>query len=384
MKQNEILVLGSGVGGVAAASILSEGLREKARITLIDRKEKFQFPPSYPWLMVGKREPNQVQRDLGTLKKKGINVIRDEIITIDPKGKSVSTQSSRFQGDYIIISLGAQYDPSSIEGFRQYAKHIYDLESALAFRDAIMNFEHGTVTIGISRLPFKCPAAPYEVALLLDDYFTKKGIRNAIKLEFFTPEPNPVPSVGPEIGAKVLDMLKSRRVGYHPGLRLSRIQANDIFFDNGEQMHYDLLFSTPPHRAPQPVIEAGLTDSTGWIPVDTKTLETRFHGIYAIGDVTSISTPDGYVPFLPKAGVFAHGQAEIVAVNIINEITGRPGKKEWGGKGACFLETGRGRSAFMKGEFLARPKPRIDFHDPGKVWHMQKVVIEKYWLRHWF
>ncbi len=384
MKQSDILVLGGGVGGVAAAGILSGKLTGKARITLIDKKEKFQFPPSYPWLMVGKREPGEIQRNLIDLEKRGINVIKDDIIAIDPQAKSIRTKSTQLSGDYIIISLGAQYNPGLIEGFEEYAKHIYDLESAIIFSNAVGKFKQGTITIGISKLPFKCPAAPYEVALLLDDYFARKGIRNRIRMEFFTPELNPVPSVGPEIGTKVLNLLKTRDIGYHPGLKLSKVSENKIFFENGEQMEFDILFSTPPHQAPEPVVSAGLTDSTGWIPVDTKTLETKFPGVYAIGDVTSIPTPNGYVPYLPKAGVFAHGQAETVAANIINEILGRAGRKEWDGRGACFLETGNGRSAFMKGEFISSPRPRIDFHDPGKVWHMQKVVLEKYWLRHWF
>jgi sulfide:quinone oxidoreductase len=140
----------------------------------------------------------------------------------------------------------------------------------------------------------------------------------------------------------------------------------------------------PPHAAPAPVVQAGLTDETGWIPVNPRTMETNHEGVYAVGDVTSISTPNGYVPFLPKAGVFAHGQAEVVAINIAANIKGRGKMKEWDGQGSCFLEVGGGQSAFVKGNFFAEPKPEIEFHMPGRVWHAQKVIFEKYWMRHWF
>jgi len=122
----------------------------------------------------------------------------------------------------------------------------------------------------------------------------------------------------------------------------------------------------------------------GWIPVNPKNLETKHVGIYAIGDVASIKTPHGYTPYLPKAGVFAHGQAEVVANNLAAEITRKGKVKEWDGGGACFLEVGKRQSAFVKGEFLAEPKPKVEFHMPGRVWHMEKVAFEKYWMHHWF
>jgi sulfide:quinone oxidoreductase len=106
--------------------------------------------------------------------------------------------------------------------------------------------------------------------------------------------------------------------------------------------------------------------------------------VYAVGDVTSIPTPHGYVPYLPKAGVFAHGQAEAVAHNIAVEIKGKGKLKEWDGHGSCFLEVGHGESGFIKGDFLAEPKPDIEFHMPARIWHMQKVLFEKYWMHHWF
>ncbi len=380
----KILVLGGGIGGIAVANILADKLKESADITLIDRKKYFQFPPSYPWLMIGKRKPEQVQKELTILSKKGINVINEDIISIDTSGKKVRTETSEYSGDYMVISLGAQYNIAAIPGFSDYAHHIYDLDSAIAFRDLVKNFKHGTIAIGISRLPFKCPAAPYETAFLLDDYFTKEGVRAEINIEFFTPEPLPVPSVGPDVGNRVLELLRSRNINYHPKLKLAEITDKELIFDNQETLNYDLLFAVPPHEAPKPVADAGLTDVTGWIPANGKNMETKIPGVYAIGDVASIQTPHGYVPYLSKAGVFAHAQAEVVANNIANLVLGKSQAKEWDGEGGCFMETSIGEGTFMKGEFYAQPKPRIDYHEPGKVWHMQKVVFEKYWMRHWF
>ncbi|MBI2125921.1 MAG: NAD(P)/FAD-dependent oxidoreductase [Thaumarchaeota archaeon] len=384
MVSTRILVLGGGVGGLVASNLLKEKLAAEAKVTLIERKKVFQFPPSYSWLMLGLRKPEQVQKDLGSLKKKGIDVVTDEVTSIDLGEKHVKMTKRYLPYDYLIIVLGAEYVAETIPGLSQYAHHIYDLESTLRFKDTISKFSGGTIAIGIARTPFKCPAAPYEVALLLDDYFTRKGMRVKVKLEFFTPEGMPLPAAGPEIGGKVSELLKSRKIEYHSKVKLTEVGQNSLRFEDGSTIAYDLLFCVPPHSAPKPVIDAGLTDQTGWIPADPETLETKHKGVYAVGDVASISTPNGYVPYLPKAGVFAHGQAEVVANNIAFEVKGKGKAKVWDGHGSCFLEVGQGKSAFVKGIFTAKPRPEIEFHMPNRIWHMQKVLFEKYWMRHWF
>ncbi len=384
MEGSNVRVLGGGIGGVAAACLLKEKVGNRASVSLVERKRQFAFPPSFPWLMLGQRTARAVQRDMDALAQKGIDVVHADVTSIDTNGKSVRTTKGDLAYDHLVIALGAEYAPETVPGFAEHAHHVYDLDSALRFKAAIEDFPGGTIAVGIARLPFKCPAAPYEVALLLDDLYTQKGMRDRVTFEFFTPEGNPVPAAGPEIGGKVAELLGTRRINYHPKRKLTAIQPGLLSFEGGETLAYDLLFCVPPHRAPKPVVDAGLTDDTGWVPVDPATLETKVPGVYAIGDVAAVATPNGYVPFLPKAGVFAHGQAETVAHNLAAQIKGRGKTVPWNGHGACFLETGRGQSAFVTGNFLTAPKPDIEFRMPGKVWHMQKVLFERHWFRRWF
>ena len=384
MSDKTVLVLGGGVGGLVASNVLKSKLGRRVNVKLVDQKKVFQFPPSYPWLMIGKRRPEQVQKDLGLLRKKDVEVFNSVVLSIDIKRSMVKTDKEDISFDYLIIALGADYAPETIPGFSEHSRHIYNLESALRFKDAIENFEEGVIAIGISRLPYKCPAAPYEVALLLDDYFRKKGVRRKINFEFFSPEGIPLAAVGQDIGRTVLEFLRSKEINIRMPMKITEVRQKELSFENGETLPFNLLFCVPPHRAPQPVVDAGLVDGSGWIPVNPKTLETKHGGVYAVGDVTVLPTPNGYMPFLPKAGVFAHGQAEVVAHNISVEIKGRGKVKEWDGQGSCFLEVGQGKSAFVKGWFLAEPKPEIKFHMPGRVWHMQKFIFEKYWMHHWF
>ncbi len=384
MTDPTIIVLGGGVGGLVASTSLKAKLGTSAKVRLIERKQEFQFPPSYPWLMLGMRKLEQVQKSLSPLNNKGIDLINDEIVSIDPEKKMVRTKSDELPFDYLIIALGAEYAIDLVPGFKDHVHHIYDLESALQSKKAVEEFPGGNIAVGVSRTPFKCPAAPYETALLLDYYYKKKGLGDKVKIRFFTPEGLPLPSAGPEIGNGTLDFMKSRGIDAKFKVKLTEVRPGEAVFDDGSTIPFDLLFAVPPHKCPQPVVDAGLTDQSGWIPVDPATMQTKYDGVYAVGDVASVPTPSGFVPYLPKAGVFAHGQAELVAHNLGVEIRGRGTKKAWDGSGSCFLMTGGAQAAFVKGTWFSKPHPDIKFHQPSRALYMQRVLFEKYWMRHWF
>ncbi len=382
MAEKRILVLGGGVGGLVASNLLRKSLAAKVVVTLIERKKTFRFPPSYPWLMLGARKPEQTEKSLAPLREKGIEVVNDEVLSIDVQARDVKTAGDEFPFDYLVVALGAEYAPDSIPGFREYAYHIYDLENAIRFREAIEGFSGGTVAVGVSRTPFKCPAAPYETSLLLEEYFRKKGVNS--KVRFFTPEGLPLPSAGPVIGNGTAELLKSRGIDARFKVRLTEVRPDEAVFDDGSTIPYDLLFAVPPHRCPQPVVDAGLTDQTGWVPVDPASMQTSHDGVYAVGDVASVPTPSGYVPFLPKAGVFAHRQAEVVSHNIAVEIKGKGTKRTYDGSGECFLMTGSNLAGFVKGIWFTKPHPEIRFYAPSRARYAERVLFEKYWMHHWF
>ncbi len=381
-KGKNVLILGCGLGGLAAASTLARQAKGAVSITVVERKTSFHLPAVFPWVMMGWRTPKQVQRDLARLSRKKVKVINDNVKSIDLSNKRVKTNSSTLTYDHLIVALGAEYSPDDIPGYSEHAHHIYDLDSAVKFRDALQTLpEAGTIAIGVSRLPFKCPAAPYEAAFLLEDHFRKN--RRKVNFQFFTPEGSPLPAAGPVLGKQVERMLTQRGIQYHPKKKLVRVEKTKAVFEDKTEIAYDLLFAVPPHKCPKPVVDAGLTDSSGWVPVNPQTLATKFEDVYAVGDVTAVETPHGHVPLLPKAGVFAWGQAETVANNLAVSITGKGERKAWDGIGECFLETSKSEGAFLRGSFLSNP-PRLEFHPPRRKWHLEKVKFEKFWLTHWF
>jgi sulfide:quinone oxidoreductase len=222
--------------------------------------------------------------------------------------------------------------------------------------------------------------------MLIADTLRKRGLRDKAEVHLFTPEPQPMPVAGPALGEAVKQMLSQKGITSHPLHKLTGVNASarELAFEGKESFHYDLLVAIPPHRGPKVARQAGLTNDAGWVPVDRATLKTKYDDVYAIGDATTISIPGRWKPevplVLPKAGVFAHAQAEVVARRLAAEIAGAETKKVFFGDGYCMLEAGEDLAGFAYGNFFAEPSPQIELRQLGWVWHMGKALFEKWWL----
>ena len=243
-------------------------------------------------------------------------------------------------------------------------------------------FNGGKIAVVVSSLPFKCPAAPYEAAMLVASYIKDHGLSDKTKISLYTPEPGPMPVAGKELSSAVRQMLEAKGIHYFPEHQLNSVSDQSISFRNGYSAEYDLLAYTPTHRCPSVIAATDLLGKSGWIEPNRNTFETQFPNVYAIGDITFIPLEMGKP--LPKAGVFAHRQAEVVAQNIVEKITGGSDFKTFDGAGQCFLEIGAGRAGYAGGNFYGSPLPTVKMKHPGLWWHWMKVWFEKYWFYKYF
>jgi len=378
-----VLVLGGGVGGVVAATRLRELLPRRDRVVLIDRERQHLFQPSLLWLAVGRRRPEQIQRPLDRLRRRGIEVLTGEISALDPGAKRIQVNGTDLTGDAVIVSLGADLAPDSVPGLPAAGHDLYTLAGANAIQRALEHFPGGRVVVLTAAPAYKCPAAPYEAAMLIQDFLQRRK-RGAATVEIFAAEPSPMGTAGPDVSAAVRGMVEARGIAYHPDHQVETVDpaARKLRFKNGSSADYDLLIYVPPHRAPAVMRQAGLIGPSGWVTVNAHTLRTEAPDVFAIGDVTGIPIPSGKA--LPKAGVFAHREAEVVAENLVAEWAGRVPERAFDGVGACFIEAGAGRAGYGTGNFYASPAPEMRLHKPSRYWHLGKVLFEKRWLRKWF
>ena len=379
-----IVVLGGGIGGSTMVRLLRGRLPSTHRVILVERDAQHVFPPSLLWLMVGRRREQQISRPFARMKKAGIDIVQGEIERIDPQNRSVQIAGTNIAADYMVVALGADLAPATIPGLTEAGHNFYTLSGAQSLDRARAELRQGNLVVLVAGVPFKCPAAPYEAAMLLEADVRKRGLHGRISVSLYTPEPGPMPVAGPQVSAMVRQLVESRGVTVNTEQVVTEVDApgRRIHFKSGMVVAFDLLAYVPPHCAPAVVRAAGLIGESGWVPVNRQTLETKFPGVYAIGDVTGIPLVTGKP--LPKAGVFAYGQAEVVANNLVHAIVGDGKPRIFDGHGSCFIEIGDNRASFGSGNFYAEPAPQLHMRQPGLLLHLGKVAYEKYWLHHWF
>ncbi|HKE74505.1 MAG TPA: FAD-dependent oxidoreductase [Acidimicrobiales bacterium] len=375
-----VVVLGAGFGGLELTTLLSERLGHRSDVdldvVLIDRTDGFVFGFSKLEVMFGRATADTVTHPYRDLVKPGVRVVKATITAIDPEARRVETDAGTFEADVLVVALGADLDPGATPGLAEGGHEFYTEAGAFAVRDVLAGFDGGRVIVGVTSTPFKCPPAPSETALLMHDHLVTKGVRDRSEIALVMPLPVPIPP-SPKASEALLAAFAERDIAWRPNSTIERLDPDRrvAVLAGGDELRYDLFLGVPVHRAPQVVVESALAEG-GWIPVDPHTLATRFPGVYAVGDVTSVGTP--------KAGVFAEGQATVVAEAIVAQVTGGAGPPGYGGHGVCYMEFGHGRVATVDVTFLPGQAPYGDMDGPSEVLAADKANFGTTRIRRWF
>ena len=371
-----ILILGAGFGGLELSTVLSEGLGDAADVTLIDKNDGFVFGFSKLDVMFGRTTPDAVRMSYGAIAKPGVRVLRETVTSIDPKTRRVITDAGMHEADILMIALGADYDMDATPGLAEGGNEFYSVAGAERLAGIIPTFSRGHAVIGVCGAPFKCPPAPSECALLLHDELSAGGVRQDCEISFVIPLGTPVPP-SPEASAALEREFTERGITLIAGRRVSALDpARSVaILDDGSELAFDLFLGVPKHRAPDVVIASGMTED-GYIPVDSATLETRFPGVYALGDVATAG--------VPKAGVFAEGAARIVGQTLIARLQGGEGPGRYLGQGTCYIEFGAGRVGSVDIDFLSGPNKTGTFNAPSAERVAEKELFGSSRRARWF
>ncbi len=373
------LVLGAGFGGVATAVALRHELATEDEVILVDRRDDFAMGLRKIWAILGISPIAYGTRSLVSLQRKGINFIQGTVESIDPARRSASIDGTDYAADALVLALGASQVVDALPGLAEFGLNAWDRSGLDHVHGVVDQFRGGRAVIGIFGVPYSCPPAPYELALLLGERFEARGID--AELTVFTPTPIPLPILGEARSRLISARLEERGISVLVGRSATAVTAAAIQFANGDPLQYDLLLAVPPHRCPSVLVEAGLAPAGGWVTVDPLTLETSHAGVYAIGDATVVPLANG-MP-LPKAGLFAEREGEAVASRIAATFRGEAPTATFDGRGACFIELGDGEASMIGGEFYTDP-PTVELSPPSVEHRAAKEQFEMERLARWF
>ncbi len=355
--KTRVVVLGAGFGGLELATVLSKSLGEDVDVTLIDRSDSFVFGYSKLDVMFGRTTLDAVELPYRAIAKPGVRFLRQTITAIDPQARRVTTDGGVHEADFLVVALGADYDFDATPGLAEGGNEFYSIAGAQRLGELLSSFSRGHAVIGVCGAPFKCPPAPSEAALLLHDHLTARGVREDCEISFVIPFGTPVPP-SPETSRALVAAFAERDIAFVPGRRVSSLDpARSVaVLDDGSELTYDLFLGVPKHRAPDVVLASGMTED-GYVPVDSRTLQTAFPGVYAVGDVATVG--------VPKAGVFSEGAARVAAASILAAVREGTQPEPYDGLGSCYIEFGAGRVGRVDVDFLSGPKPTGTYHEPS-------------------
>jgi sulfide:quinone oxidoreductase len=371
-----IVILGAGFAGLELATLLSEEFGQDAGVVLIDKSDSFVFGFSKLDVMFGRAAADHVVHRYAGVVKPGVRFVQSAIRSVDPVERRVVTDRETFEADILVVALGADLDPAATPGLVEGGYEFYTVAGAVALREVLAGFAGGRVVVGVTSTPFKCPPAPSEAALLVHDFLQARGLSGTSQVSLVMPLGVPIPP-SPRASQVILAALAERGIGWHPGELVRALDPDRkvALLSGGGEMPYDLFLGVPVHRAPAVVAESGMTVD-GWIPVDPQTLQTRYRGVYAAGDVTSAGTP--------KAGVFAEGQAAVIAAQISSQLRATTTAAAYSGRGICYMQVGDDMVAKVDVTFVSGQSPVGDMEGPSADLVADKAAFGSERSRRWF
>ncbi len=357
-----IVILGAGSAGVMFANRLRREVSEsEVEITIIERKEMHFYQPAYTLIVFGLEEPENLMRPTKDLFYDGINLIIDEATKIDAEKSTISTaKNGDISYDYLVIATGAKFNFDEPEGMKEgleKAENVhtfYTFEGALKLREALNNFEGGTIISSVAEMPIKCPAAPMKFIMMAEDMMREKGIRNKCKFIFTITLPA-VFSREPYVG-KLNSLFKAKGIEAIPNFAPSQVDYNNgVLKDySGKELKFDLLSIVPPHEGDQVVENAeGVGNPAGYVACDKNHMYSlNYKNIYSIGDATDFPTS--------KTASGARKQAKVLVDRVKSILKGEEPKATYDGEIICPMLTRNKRVLFAHFNYTESLSPAIE------------------------
>jgi sulfide dehydrogenase [flavocytochrome c] flavoprotein subunit len=318
----KVVVIGGGYAGTTAAKYLRMANAD-LEVTLIERDETYVSCPLSNEILSGEREMESLTFDYKALSEKhSVKVVHAEVTDIDPAKKVVKTASGEHPYDKLIVAPGVELKWDAIEGYSEDASevmpHAWEAgPQTLLLRKQLEEMaDGGNVIIVAPPNPFRCPPGPYERAAQIAQYLKANKPKSKVIIldakDAFSKQP----------------LFQAGWEKFYPGMIEWVSSANDgkvhkvdpktlTVYTEFEEHKGAVVNVIPPQQAGAIAKKAGLTDDSGWCPVNQKTFESTLHkDVYVVGDACIAGD-------MPKSGYSANSQAKVCASAIVAALGGK-------------------------------------------------------------
>jgi len=353
----KIVILGAGTGGTMMANKLDRALPpDEWSITLVDQHRTHYYQPGFLFIPFGIYTQKDVEKPKLDLLPGGVKLIFSEIDVIEPDQNRVRLRDGTLLGyDFLIIATGVKTQPDETPGltgagWRTNIFDFYTVEGAVALAKFLKYWEGGRLVLNVAEMPIKCPVAPLEFVFLADWWFTERGMRHKVEIEYVTPLPGAF--TRPRAAQVLGSFLEDKNIKLTTEFDLAEVdpQRQVIASYDEQEVPYDVLVSVPVNKGDSVIQRSGMGNEYNHVPTDKHTLVSKDHeNIFVIGDATDLPSS--------KAGSVAHFESDILLENILSIIDGQEPRRHFDGHANCYIESGFNKGILIDFNYETEPLP---------------------------
>lgn len=385
------VVIGGSFAGMTAALEIKRKGKEAHKVVLIDKSPLFLFIPSLIWIPFKRREMKDISfRKEGILKKKGVDFVHAEALSVDTNSQIVTTDKGDYKYDNLVVATGPKVKFDVAPGVAEFSHYVGTPNGAMKLRAALEDFKKnpGPIVIGATQNA-GCMGAAYEFLFNVEKWLREQNIRKKVDLYWVTPEDylGHFGIDGMPLGETMLKtFMKMFNIHYRTQVAIKEVTSNSVILSNGEILKSNLTQLMPPFVGVDFVQNSpSLTPTTnGYIPVEDTYQHKTIKNVWAAGIAVQVDLPFTCknIPFAaPKTGYPSDETGKIVAENIIRLAKGETNlkRKAWGKiPGLCIMDAGK-KEVIIFSNHLFKPRT-FAIMIPNVIYDFNKVILEKYFM----